>query len=77
MATCAAEAEEMVEAARRAGKLLMVGFVRRYEKGSALLRQLVSQDFFGELYYAKLPICAATATPADGLATSPAPRAVR
>lgn len=53
MATCAAEAEEMVEAARRAGKLLMVGFVRRYEKGSALLRQLVSQDFFGELYYAK------------------------
>ena len=49
MATCAAEAEEMVEAARRAGKLLMVGFVRRYEKGSALLRQLVSQDFFGEL----------------------------
>ncbi len=53
MATCAAEAEQMMEAARRSGKLLMVGFVRRYEKGSALLRQLVSQDFFGELYYAK------------------------
>ena len=53
MATCAAEAQEMLDAAKKAGKLLMVGFVRRYERGSTLLRQLVSQDFFGELYYAK------------------------
>ena len=53
MATSAAEAQEMLDAAKKAGKLLMVGFVRRYERGSTLLRQLVSQDFFGELYYAK------------------------
>ena len=53
MAKNAAEAQEMLEAARRAGRLLMVGFVRRYEKGSALLRRLVREDFFGELYYAK------------------------
>lgn len=53
MATCAAEAQEMLDAAKKAGKLLMVGFVRRYERGSTLLRQLVSQDFFGELYYVK------------------------
>lgn len=53
MATCAAEAQEMLDTAKQAGKLLMVGFVRRYERGSALLRQLVSEDFFGELYYAK------------------------
>lgn len=53
MAKDAEEAQAMLEAARRAGKLLMVGFVRRYEKGSALLRRLVQEDFFGELYYAK------------------------
>ena len=39
MATCAAEAQEMLDAAKKAGKLLMVGFVRRYERGSTLLRQ--------------------------------------
>ena len=53
MALSAAQAVEMEEAAKKAGKLLMVGFVRRFEKGSALLRDLVQQDFFGELYYAK------------------------
>lgn len=53
MAVSAAQAEEMAEAARRNNRLLMMGFVRRYEQGTALLRELTEQGFFGDLYYAK------------------------
>ena len=53
MATCAREAIAMQEAAERNGKLLMIGFVRRYGNDCTLLKDFISKDYFGELYYAK------------------------
>ncbi|MDD7739821.1 MAG: Gfo/Idh/MocA family oxidoreductase [Fusicatenibacter sp.] len=53
MATSAAEALEMQAAAKRNGKLLMVGFVRRYGNDCTVLKDFISQDYFGDLYYAK------------------------
>lgn len=53
MATSAAEAEKMLEAAKRSGKLLQIGFVCRFGRDCAVIEDLRDQDFFGELYYAK------------------------
>lgn len=53
MAMSAREARQMQEAAQAAGKLLMIGFVRRFGNDCALLEDLIGQDVFGELYYAK------------------------
>lgn len=53
MATSEKEAREMMEAAQRNGKLLMIGFVRRYGNDCAVLKDFISKDYFGDLYYAK------------------------
>ena len=53
MALNAKEAEEMMQAAKEAGKLLMIGFVRRFGNDCAILSDLIEDDQFGELYYAK------------------------
>ncbi|MEG0767821.1 MAG: Gfo/Idh/MocA family oxidoreductase, partial [Clostridia bacterium] len=53
MAMNAAQAREMEEAAKRNGKLLMIGFVRRFGNDCAILKDLIEKDRFGELYYAK------------------------
>ena len=53
MATSAAEAEEMKAAAEKNGKLLMIGFVRRYGNDCAILKDLIEDDRFGEIYYTK------------------------
>ncbi len=53
MATNAEEARAMQEAAERNGKLLMVGFVRRYGNDAKILKDFISNDFFGDMYYAK------------------------
>lgn len=53
MALNAEEAEEMKEAAERNGKLLMIGFVRRYGNDCRMLQDFIQQDALGELYYAK------------------------
>ena len=53
MAMNAAEAEEMKKTAEACGKLLMIGFVRRHGNDCRILREFVSADYFGELYYAK------------------------
>lgn len=43
-----------VEAAvEKSGKILQVGFVRRHGDNTKLLKQLIDQDEFGEIYYAK------------------------
>ena len=49
----AAEAESMAEAARKAGKLLMVGVVRRFEDTPNMLKEGVESGRFGNIYYAK------------------------
>ena len=53
MATSAKEAEEMKEAAEKNGKLLMIGFVRRFGNDCKVLEEFIDSDFFGELYYGK------------------------
>lgn len=53
MAMNAKEAEEMKAAAEKNGKLLMVGFVRRYGNDMDILQDFVKDGFFGNMYYAK------------------------
>lgn len=45
--------EEMKAAADKNGKLLMIGFVRRYGNDCAVLKDFLEKDYFGVLYYAK------------------------
>ena len=47
------QAMEMQAAAEKNGKLLMIGFVRRFGNDCAVVQDFVENDFFGELYYAK------------------------
>ena len=53
MAMNAKEAEEMAACAKECGKLLMIGFVRRHGNDCKIVREFVSSDYFGEMYYAK------------------------
>jgi len=53
MAMNAAEAAAMTDAAEKAGKLLMIGFVRRHGNDCKLVKEYVDDGFFGEIYYAK------------------------
>lgn len=47
------QAKEMKAAAEKAGKLLMIGFVRRFGNDCAIVQEFVKNGFFGEIYYAK------------------------
>lgn len=53
MAMNAKEAEQMKAAADKAGKLLMIGFVRRHGDDAAGAKALVEHGDLGEVYYAK------------------------
>ncbi len=53
MAMNVEQALEMEKAAKESGKLLMVGFVRRYGNDMRILKDYIDNDYFGELYYAK------------------------
>lgn len=53
MATSAKEAISMKEAAEKNGKLLMIGFVRRYGNDCAILKDFIGTDYFGDIYYTK------------------------
>lgn len=48
------DAEAMKAAAEKNGKLLMIGFVRRFGADMKILRELYKNDYFGELYYSKV-----------------------
>lgn len=48
-----ADAVKMKEAADKSGKLLMIGFVRRFGNDCSILKDFVKADYFGEFYYAK------------------------
>lgn len=53
MATSVEEALAMKAAAEKSGKLLMLGFVRRFGNDSQVIRDFIQCGRFGELYYAK------------------------
>lgn len=54
MAMTVAEAEAMKKAAEESGKLLMIGFVRRYGNDMNILQDFIKDDYFGEIYYSKV-----------------------
>ena len=53
MAMNVAEAEAMRDTAKRSGKLLMIGFVRRFGNDCAVVQDFINEGYFGDLYYAK------------------------
>lgn len=53
MAMNAEEAAEMIAAAKRNGKKLMVGFVRRFGNDAAIVKDFIENGSLGDIYYAK------------------------
>lgn len=53
MAMNADEARRMKEAAQKSGKLLMIGFVRRFGNDCRILQDFINAGSFGDIYYAK------------------------
>ncbi len=53
MAMNANEAQQMLEAARKNGRLLMIGFVRRFGNDADILKSFIDAGSMGELYFAK------------------------
>ena len=53
MATNADEARAMKQAADESGKLLMIGFVRRFGNDCAVVKDFLDNGEFGDLYFAK------------------------
>lgn len=47
------EAKEMVKVSKETGKLLMVGFVRRFGGNTTALKELIDNGTLGNIYYAK------------------------
>ena len=54
MATNVEDAVAMKEAAEKNGKLLMIGFVRRFGRDCAIVSDLIKHNKLGEIYYAKV-----------------------
>lgn len=53
MALNATEAQAMKEAAEKSGRLLQIGFVRRFGNDTKVVKDFIDSGKFGELYYAK------------------------
>ena len=53
MAISSDDAEEMLEAAKRTGKLLSIGYQNRFRTDVQVLKNLIDQGTLGEIYYAK------------------------
>jgi len=53
MAMNSKEAEEMLAVAKETGKLLQIGFVRRFGKDAEYIRRFREEGVLGDIYYAK------------------------
>lgn len=53
MALNALEAQEMLDAAKRTGRLLQIGFVRRFGKDADTVMQFKESGALGDIYFAK------------------------
>ncbi len=67
MAKTASEARQMVETAKRVGKKLTIGYDNRYRNDSFYLKELVDQDEFGDIYFAKAHAIRRRAVPTWGV----------
>lgn len=47
------EAKEMERVAKESGKLLMIGFVRRFGKNTKVIKDFIAKGTLGDIYYAK------------------------
>lgn len=53
MAYSVKEAEEMLEASKRNNKLLMIGFVLRFDTESKIAKDFIDNGYMGDIYYSK------------------------
>lgn len=53
MAYSAKEAEEMLDAANKNNKLLMIGFVMRFSNEAAISKDFIDGNYLGEIYHSK------------------------
>jgi predicted dehydrogenase len=53
LCTTVEEAKKIQETVQQTGKVLQVGFVRRYASNTKLLKEFIDADELGEIYYAK------------------------
>jgi predicted dehydrogenase len=67
MAKTAADARAMVEAAKRTGKLLTVGYQSRYRADSQYLKKIIEDGDLGEIYMAKAHAVRRRAVPTWGV----------
>ena len=67
MAINSAEAEKMLEAARRTGKLLTIGYQSRFRDDARYLKDEAEAGTFGEVYYAKATALRRRAVPNWGV----------
>lgn len=67
MAKTAADARRMVEAAKRTGKKLTIGYQNRYRADSRYLKKVVDNGDLGEIYFAKAHAVRRRAVPTWGV----------
>jgi len=67
MAKTTAEAKAMVEAARRSGKKLSIGYQNRFRPDSLYLKKVSDAGTLGEIYYAKAQAIRRRAVPTWGV----------
>ncbi len=53
MAYSAKEADEMLEASKNSGKLLMIGFVLRFSDEARISKDFIDNGYLGDIYYSK------------------------
>ena len=53
MAKTSKEAKEMVEAAKKSGKVLTIGYQNRYRENSQYVKKMVERGDLGDVYFAK------------------------
>ena len=53
MATSAAEAEQMMQAAEKNERLLMIGFVLRFGDEAVIAKDFIDNGYLGDIYYSK------------------------
>ena len=66
MAMNAAEAQAMLDAAKRNDRLLMIGFVRRFGNDCTIAKDLIEHDRMGDIYYAKTTYLRRNGCPGGG-----------